>query len=156
MTAAVREIFATKPAEFDPRKYLGPARDSLRELYKHKLTDVLGSANTVKNKCLSNTGRRAGVFFSTAPDITISGPVRIQLLPRFQRFIRIFTSTIFIVNNLLYFCPPKIIDTQMRKLRNIAIIAHVDHGKTTLVDKMIFAGQTIQRKRKTKWRFNSG
>ncbi|MBO5673558.1 MAG: hypothetical protein J6S09_04630, partial [Paludibacteraceae bacterium] len=25
----------------------------------------------------------------------------------------------------------------MRKLRNIAIIAHVDHGKTTLVDKMI-------------------
>ena len=31
MTAAVREIFATKPAEFDPRKYLGPARDSLRE-----------------------------------------------------------------------------------------------------------------------------
>ena len=48
MTAAVREIFATNPAEFDPRKYLGPARDSLRELYKHKLTDVLGSANTVK------------------------------------------------------------------------------------------------------------
>lgn len=48
MTAAVREIFATKPAEFDPRKYLGPARDSLKELYKHKLTDVLGSANTVK------------------------------------------------------------------------------------------------------------
>ena len=48
MTAAVREIFATKPAQFDPRKYLGPARDSLRELYKHKLTDVLGSANTVK------------------------------------------------------------------------------------------------------------
>ena len=48
MTAAVREIFATKPAEFDPRKYLGPARDALRELYKHKLTDVLGSANTVK------------------------------------------------------------------------------------------------------------
>ena len=48
MTAAVREIFATNPAEFDPRKYLGPARDSQIELYKHKLTDVLGSANTVK------------------------------------------------------------------------------------------------------------
>ena len=48
MTAAVREIFATKPAEFDPRKYLGPARDSLKELYKHKLENVLGSANTVK------------------------------------------------------------------------------------------------------------
>lgn len=48
MTAAVREIFATKPEEFDPRKYLGPARDALKELYKHKLINVLGSANTVK------------------------------------------------------------------------------------------------------------
>ena len=36
MTAAIREVLATKPAEFDPRKYLGPARDSLKELYKHK------------------------------------------------------------------------------------------------------------------------
>jgi fructose-bisphosphate aldolase class II len=44
MTAAVREVFAGKPAEFDPRKYLGPARDSLKELYMHKVTDVLGSA----------------------------------------------------------------------------------------------------------------
>lgn len=44
MTAAVREVFALKPAEFDPRKYLGPARDSLRELYKHKTEHVLGSA----------------------------------------------------------------------------------------------------------------
>lgn len=44
MTAAVREVFATKPAEFDPRKYLGPARDALRTLYKHKVKDVLGSA----------------------------------------------------------------------------------------------------------------
>jgi len=45
MTAAVRQVLATKPAEFDPRKYLGPARDSLKELYKHKLINVLGSAN---------------------------------------------------------------------------------------------------------------
>jgi fructose-bisphosphate aldolase, class II len=44
MTAAVRETFAKKPAEFDPRKYLGPARDALRELYKHKNQSVLGSA----------------------------------------------------------------------------------------------------------------
>ena len=44
MTAAVREAFATNPAEFDPRKYLGPARDSLKKLYMHKLTEVLGSA----------------------------------------------------------------------------------------------------------------
>ncbi|MDR3365420.1 MAG: class II fructose-1,6-bisphosphate aldolase [Prevotellaceae bacterium] len=45
MTAAVREVFATKPAEFDPRKYLGPARDTLKELYKHKIVNVLGSNN---------------------------------------------------------------------------------------------------------------
>jgi fructose-bisphosphate aldolase class II len=45
MTAAVREEFALHPEEFDPRKYLGPARDALKELYKHKITDVLGSAN---------------------------------------------------------------------------------------------------------------
>jgi fructose-bisphosphate aldolase class II len=44
MTAAVREEFVLNPAEFDPRKYLGPARDALKELYKHKITDVLGSA----------------------------------------------------------------------------------------------------------------
>jgi len=44
MTAAVREKFVKKPAEFDPRKYLGPARDALKELYKHKNVAVLGSA----------------------------------------------------------------------------------------------------------------
>lgn len=44
MTAAVREVFANKPEEFDPRKYLGPARDSLKKLYKHKIENVLGSA----------------------------------------------------------------------------------------------------------------
>ena len=33
MTAAVREVLATKPGEFDPRKYLGPARDELKKLY---------------------------------------------------------------------------------------------------------------------------
>ncbi len=44
MTAAVRKVLATQPAEFDPRKYLGPARDSLKALYMHKVTDVLGSA----------------------------------------------------------------------------------------------------------------
>lgn len=44
MTAAVRRVFAEKPAEFDPRKYLGPARDLLKDLYKKKLENVLGSA----------------------------------------------------------------------------------------------------------------
>lgn len=43
MTAAVRKAFNANPAEFDPRKYLGPARDSLKELYKHKIVNVLGS-----------------------------------------------------------------------------------------------------------------
>jgi fructose-bisphosphate aldolase class II len=44
MTAAIRKTLADNPAEFDPRKYLGPARDALKVLYKHKVTDVLGSA----------------------------------------------------------------------------------------------------------------
>ncbi len=44
MTAAIRKVFVDNPAEFDPRKYLGPARDSLKELYKHKIVNVLGSA----------------------------------------------------------------------------------------------------------------
>ncbi len=45
MTATIRKVLAEKPAEFDPRKYLGPARDALKELYKHKNINVLGSAN---------------------------------------------------------------------------------------------------------------
>jgi fructose-bisphosphate aldolase class II len=44
MTAAVREVMATKPGEFDPRKYLGPAREELKKLYMHKNINVLGSA----------------------------------------------------------------------------------------------------------------
>jgi len=43
MTAAIRKVFADQPAEFDPRKYLGPARDQLKVLYAHKITQVLGS-----------------------------------------------------------------------------------------------------------------
>lgn len=44
MTAKIREVLATKPKEFDPRKYLGPARDELIKMYKHKNINVLGSA----------------------------------------------------------------------------------------------------------------
>jgi len=44
MTAAVRQVLAEKPAEFDPRKYLGPARDNLKLMYEHKIVNVLGSA----------------------------------------------------------------------------------------------------------------
>ncbi len=45
VTAAIRKVLAENPAEFDPRKYLGPAREALKELYKHKIINVLGSAN---------------------------------------------------------------------------------------------------------------
>lgn len=43
MTAAIRKTFAEHPEEFDPRKYLGPARESMKKLYKHKIESVLGS-----------------------------------------------------------------------------------------------------------------
>ena len=43
-TAVIRKVFAEKPAEFDPRKYLGPARAELVKLLKHKNEHVLGSA----------------------------------------------------------------------------------------------------------------
>ncbi len=44
MTAAIRKTFVDTPAEFDPRKYLGPARENMRKLYTHKIEAVLGSA----------------------------------------------------------------------------------------------------------------
>ncbi|MBQ3677265.1 MAG: class II fructose-1,6-bisphosphate aldolase [Bacteroidales bacterium] len=43
MTAAIRKTFAEKPGEFDPRKYLGPARDNMKKMYTHKIVNVLGS-----------------------------------------------------------------------------------------------------------------
>ena len=42
MTASIREYFAEHPADFDPRQYLKPARDSIRALVKNKLVNVLG------------------------------------------------------------------------------------------------------------------
>ncbi|MDR1250233.1 MAG: class II fructose-1,6-bisphosphate aldolase [Treponema sp.] len=44
MTALIRKTLAEKPDEFDPRKYLGPAREELKKLYAHKTVKVLGSA----------------------------------------------------------------------------------------------------------------
>ncbi len=44
MTATIRKVFVESPSEFDPRKYLGPARDELTQLIKDKNTNVLGSA----------------------------------------------------------------------------------------------------------------
>jgi fructose-bisphosphate aldolase class II len=45
MTAKVREVLSNEPSVFDPRKYLGPAREELIAMYKHKNISVLGSAN---------------------------------------------------------------------------------------------------------------
>ena len=42
MTATVREYFAQHPEHFDPRQYLGPARQAIKELVKNKLINVLG------------------------------------------------------------------------------------------------------------------
>ncbi len=44
MTGTIRRIFDEHPEVFDPRKYLGPAREALKEMYEHKNRDVLGSA----------------------------------------------------------------------------------------------------------------
>jgi fructose-bisphosphate aldolase class II len=44
ITAVVRKVLTEKPGEFDPRKYLGPARDELAKLIQYKNKIVLGSA----------------------------------------------------------------------------------------------------------------
>ena len=49
MTAILRKIFAEKPGEFDPRKYLGPARDELITMIMHKNAAVLGSAGRIQS-----------------------------------------------------------------------------------------------------------
>ena len=45
MTAAIRKGFTESPSTFDPRKYLGPARDLIKETVQHKIRDVFGSSN---------------------------------------------------------------------------------------------------------------
>ena len=42
MTGTIRKYFAEHPADFDPRQYLKPARENIKQLVKHKITDVLG------------------------------------------------------------------------------------------------------------------
>jgi fructose-bisphosphate aldolase class II len=46
MTAAIRKSFMEKPENFDPRKYLAPARDAIKQMVMHKL-DILGNVNTL-------------------------------------------------------------------------------------------------------------
>ncbi len=45
MTAAIRKEFVENPSSFDPRKYLGPARDLIKETVQHKIKDVFCSSN---------------------------------------------------------------------------------------------------------------
>ena len=47
MTGAIRKVFAENPSAFDPRKYLTPARDLIKETVSHKINNVFGSANRV-------------------------------------------------------------------------------------------------------------
>lgn len=45
MTAGIRKVFTEDPSAFDPRKYLTPARDLIKETVKHKIENVFGSSN---------------------------------------------------------------------------------------------------------------
>ena len=45
MTAEIRKFLTENPAEFDPRKYLGPARAAIRDMVAHKIRNVLGASN---------------------------------------------------------------------------------------------------------------
>lgn len=45
MTASIRECLTNNPSEFDPRKYLGPARDAIKGMVQHKIKNVLGSSS---------------------------------------------------------------------------------------------------------------
>lgn len=45
MTAEVRRYLTENPEEFDPRKYLGPARDAIKSMVRHKIRNVLGASN---------------------------------------------------------------------------------------------------------------
>ena len=45
MTAGIRKVFVEDPSAFDPRKYIIPARELVKETVSHKMKDVFGSAN---------------------------------------------------------------------------------------------------------------
>lgn len=45
MTGAIRKVFTESPSEFDPRKYLTPARELIKQTVQHKIRDVFGSSN---------------------------------------------------------------------------------------------------------------
>ena len=45
MTSEIRKVLAEEPSVFDPRKYLTPARESVKKTVQHKIRDVFGSSN---------------------------------------------------------------------------------------------------------------
>ena len=47
MTAGIRKVFVEEPSAFDPRKYLVPARDLIKETVKHKMVNVFGSSDKI-------------------------------------------------------------------------------------------------------------
>ena len=47
LTAEVRKFLSENPAEFDPRKYLGPGRDAIKAMVQHKIKDVLNSSGSL-------------------------------------------------------------------------------------------------------------
>lgn len=49
MTAAIRKVFHEQPAEFDPRKYLGPGRDAIEEIVQNKIKNVFGCSGSALN-----------------------------------------------------------------------------------------------------------
>jgi len=67
LTAKIREVFATKPAEFDPRNYLGPAREAIIGMVKHKVNvlNCAGKADAII-KQWKKLGRPLPIFYSKA------------------------------------------------------------------------------------------
>jgi len=47
MTAVIRKVFKETPSEFDPRKYLGAARQAVKDMVQHKIKNVLGCSNKI-------------------------------------------------------------------------------------------------------------
>jgi len=47
MTGTIRKVLAEDPSNFDPRKYLGPAREAIRGMVEHKILHVLGSNDKI-------------------------------------------------------------------------------------------------------------
>jgi fructose-bisphosphate aldolase class II len=67
LTAKIREVFATKPAEFDPRNYLGPGREAIVGMVKHKLhvLNCAGKAEAVI-KQWKKLGEPLPIFYGKA------------------------------------------------------------------------------------------